>query len=85
MLALLQPSDPFPPVERALKNPNGLLAAGADLSLERLLDAYRRGVFPWYSRGEPVLWWSPDPRMVDSQSTALIHLATSAPPLFTQF
>ena len=64
MLALLQPSDPFPPVERALKNPNGLLAAGADLSLERLLDAYRRGVFPWYSRGEPVLWWSPDPRMV---------------------
>jgi leucyl/phenylalanyl-tRNA--protein transferase len=64
VLALLQPSDPFPPVERALKNPNGLLAAGADLSLERLLDAYRRGVFPWYSRGEPVLWWSPDPRMV---------------------
>ena len=56
MLALLQPSDPFPPVERALKNPNGLLAAGADLSLERLLDAYRRGVFPWYSRGEPVLF-----------------------------
>jgi leucyl/phenylalanyl-tRNA--protein transferase len=64
VLALLQPSDPFPPVERALKNPNGLLAAGADLSVERLLDAYRRGVFPWFSRGEPVLWWSPDPRMV---------------------
>ena len=64
MLAWLERSDPFPPVERALKNPNGLLAAGADLSVERLLEAYRRGVFPWYSGPEPVLWWSPDPRMV---------------------
>jgi leucyl/phenylalanyl-tRNA---protein transferase len=64
VLALLQPSDPFPPVERALKNPNGLLAAGGGLSVARLLEAYRRGVFPWYSGGEPVLWWSPDPRMV---------------------
>lgn len=64
MLAWLEAKDPFPPVERALKNPNGLLAAGGELSLERLLDAYRRGVFPWYSGTEPVLWWSPDPRMV---------------------
>ena len=64
MLAWLEAKDPFPPVERALKNPNGLLAAGGELSLERLLEAYRRGVFPWYSGGEPVLWWSPDPRMV---------------------
>ncbi|HJV09963.1 MAG TPA: leucyl/phenylalanyl-tRNA--protein transferase [Burkholderiales bacterium] len=64
MLAWLEPNDPFPPVERALKNPNGLLAAGGELSLERLVEAYRRGVFPWYSGGEPVLWWSPDPRMV---------------------
>ena len=64
MLAWLEGKDPFPPVERALKNPNGLLAAGGELSVERLLDAYRRGVFPWYSGGEPVLWWSPDPRMV---------------------
>jgi leucyl/phenylalanyl-tRNA---protein transferase len=64
VLALLKASDPFPPVERALKDPNGLLAAGGDLSTERLLEAYRRGVFPWYSGGEPVLWWSPDPRMV---------------------
>jgi len=64
VLAWLDSSDPFPPVERALKNPNGLLAAGAGLSPERLLEAYRRGVFPWYSGGEPVLWWSPDPRMV---------------------
>lgn len=64
MLAWLERGDPFPPVERALKNPNGLLAAGADLSVERLLEAYRRGVFPWYSSGQPPLWWSPDPRMV---------------------
>ena len=64
MLAWLERGDPFPPVERALKNPNGLLAAGADLSLGRLLEAYRRGVFPWYSGGQPPLWWSPDPRMV---------------------
>ena len=64
MLAWLQARDPFPPVERALKDPNGLLAAGGELSVERLLEAYRRGVFPWYSGVEPVLWWSPDPRMV---------------------
>jgi leucyl/phenylalanyl-tRNA--protein transferase len=64
VLAWLEAKDPFPPVERALKNPNGLLAAGGELSTERLLDAYRRGVFPWFSGTEPVLWWSPDPRMV---------------------
>jgi len=54
----------FPPVESALAEPNGLLAAGGDLSPERILAAYRRGIFPWYSEGEPILWWSPDPRMV---------------------
>ena len=64
MLAWLQAKDPFPPVERALQAPNGLLAAGGELSIERLLEAYRRGMFPWYSGAEPVLWWSPDPRMV---------------------
>jgi leucyl/phenylalanyl-tRNA--protein transferase len=64
VLAWIGPNDPFPPVARALKDPNGLLAAGGDLSQERLLDAYRHGIFPWFSRGEPVLWWSPDPRMV---------------------
>jgi leucyl/phenylalanyl-tRNA--protein transferase len=64
VLAWLEGSDPFPPVERALKEPNGLLAAGGELSVPRLLEAYRRGIFPWYSNGEPVLWWSPDPRMV---------------------
>jgi len=63
----LQPGDPpgaFPPVEGALDEPAGLLAAGGDLSPERLIGAYRRGIFPWYSAGEPVLWWSPDPREV---------------------
>ena len=54
----------FPPLERALDEPPGLLAAGGDLSAPRLLAAYRRGIFPWYSPGQPVLWWSPDPRAV---------------------
>ncbi len=64
MLHWLQPGAPFPPVSAALTEPNGLLAAGGDLSSARLLDAYRHGIFPWFSRGQPVLWWSPDPRMV---------------------
>lgn len=55
---------PLPPVSRALADPPGLLAAGRDLSARRLLEAYRHGIFPWYSEGQPVLWWSPDPRMV---------------------
>ena len=54
----------FPPVEAALADPNGLLAMGGDLSPARLLDAYRHGIFPWFNPGEPILWWSPDPRMV---------------------
>ena len=54
----------FPPVEQALTEPDGLLAAGGSLSPELLLKAYRKGVFPWYSQGQPVLWWSPDPRCV---------------------
>jgi leucyl/phenylalanyl-tRNA--protein transferase len=64
MIPWLERGDAFPPVERALRDPNGLLAAGADLSPARLLEAYRRGIFPWYSGAEPILWWSPDPRMV---------------------
>lgn len=64
MLTWLERDDPFPPVEAALRDPNGLLCAGADLSAKRLLAAYRRGIFPWYSGDEPILWWSPDPRMV---------------------
>lgn len=55
---------PFPPVASALPEPNGLLAAGGDLSPKRLLDAYSRGIFPWFNEGEPILWWSPNPRMV---------------------
>jgi len=54
----------FPPLEKALHEPNGLLAAGGDLSPERLLAAYRHGCFPWYQEGQPLLWWSPDPRTV---------------------
>jgi leucyl/phenylalanyl-tRNA--protein transferase len=56
--------DPFPPVEVALRDPNGLLAAGGDLSARRLLDAYARGIFPWFGEDDPVLWWSPDPRTI---------------------
>jgi leucyl/phenylalanyl-tRNA---protein transferase len=64
MIPLLGSRDPFPPVDRALDEPNGLLAAGATLDVERLVDAYSRGIFPWFSDGDPILWWSPDPRMV---------------------
>lgn len=54
----------FPSLENALSEPNGLLAAGGDLSPQRLLEAYSKGIFPWFNEGEPILWWSPDPRMV---------------------
>src|SRR5690606_40141519 len=54
----------FPPLEQALREPNGLLAAGGDLTPPRLLAAYRHGCFPWYQDGQPLLWWSPDPRTV---------------------
>ena len=64
MITLLHENTSFPPVELALLNPNGLLAAGGDLMSERLLDAYRHGIFPWFNVGDPILWWSPDPRMV---------------------
>jgi leucyl/phenylalanyl-tRNA---protein transferase len=56
--------DAFPPVELALREPDGLLAAGGDLSPARLIAAYKRGIFPWYSYGQPILWWCPDPRAV---------------------
>lgn len=58
------PPESFPPVSSALREPDGLLAAGGDLRPDRLLAAYRQGIFPWYSRGQPILWWSPDPRAV---------------------
>ena len=66
-LTLLRNDDPpedFPDPEQALDDPNGLLALGGDLSPPRLLAAYRRGIFPWYEDGQPIMWWSPDPRAV---------------------
>ena len=60
----LGPDDPFPPVHTALRHPNGLLAAGRTLAVPTLLDAYARGIFPWFGEDEPLLWWSPDPRMI---------------------
>ena len=67
MLYLLDqenPDAPFPPVGSAEQEPNGLLAVGGDLEPVRLLNAYRSGIFPWYSQGQPILWWSPSPRLV---------------------
>lgn len=58
------PRAPFPPVSAALREPDGLLARGGDLSAPRLLNAYAHGIFPWFSQGQPILWWSPDPRML---------------------
>lgn len=66
-IAWLSPTDPpsaFPHIDSALREPEGLLAAGGDLSASRLLHAYRNGIFPWYEEGQPLLWWSPDPRCV---------------------
>lgn len=66
-LTWIQSNDPpeaFPDINAAFKDPDGLLAAGGDLSQERLLHAYRHGIFPWFSEGQPILWWSPDPRCV---------------------
>jgi leucyl/phenylalanyl-tRNA---protein transferase len=64
MIPWLERDTPFPPLRSALREPNGLLAAGGDLSPRRLLEGYRLGIFPWFSEGDPILWWSPDPRMV---------------------
>lgn len=66
-LAWLEPGSPaesFPDPRRALREPNGLLAAGGDLSPQRLIAAYRHGIFPWFSEGQPILWWCPDPRAI---------------------
>lgn len=68
------PAAPFPPTASARRDPDGLLAAGGDLSPTRLLNAYRQGIFPWYSQGQPILWWSPDPRIVFR--TDALHLST---------
>lgn len=70
-IALLgpEPDAPFPPAERALREPDGLLAFGGDLSMPRLLNAYRHGIFPWFSEGQPILWWCPEPRTVFDTDT----------------
>ncbi len=67
------PAAPFPPAGNARREPNGLLAWGGDLSPTRLMNAYRAGIFPWYSQGDPILWWSPDPRSVFD--TTALHLS----------
>lgn len=64
MIRVISANTPFPPLKEALNEPNGLLAAGGDLSPERLISAYRQGIFPWFNQGEAILWWSPNPRMV---------------------
>ena len=64
LLAPHSPPDAFPDPASALDDPNGLLAVGGDLGPQRLLHAYRRGIFPWFGKGQPILWWSPDPRAV---------------------
>jgi leucyl/phenylalanyl-tRNA--protein transferase len=64
MIPFLPPGARFPPVERALRRPDGLLAAGGDLSVDTLVRAYSHGIFPWFNEGDPILWWSPNPRMV---------------------
>jgi leucyl/phenylalanyl-tRNA--protein transferase len=75
MVPRLRPSDPMPAAETALAEPNGLVAVGGGLSVPRLLDAYRRGIFPWFDDGDPVLWWSPDPRLV--LPTGAVHVSRS--------
>jgi leucyl/phenylalanyl-tRNA---protein transferase len=73
MINWLNPGDPFPHASVALTDPNGLVCAGLELTAERVLMAYERGIFPWYSEGQPVLWWSPDPRMVLLPENFTLH------------
>lgn len=77
-LIWVEPQTPLPDAAQALHEPPGLVAAGLDLSVPRLMEAYRKGLFPWFSDGDPVLWWSPDPRMVlhteDIHILSLIHI-----------
>ena len=77
MIPCLSNHPVFPPVTRALRDPNGLLAAGGSLAPEWILTAYQQGIFPWFSEGDPILWWSPDPRMVlvpgTERITASLH------------
>jgi leucyl/phenylalanyl-tRNA--protein transferase len=85
MIPWLNANDPFPDVSQALTQEHGaagLLAAGADLSAERLIEAYSHGIFPWYSQGQPVLWWSTDPRMV--LLTKDFHVSTNLKKLYNK-
>ena len=66
---------PFPNIELALENPNGLIAVGGDLSITRLISAYSQGIFPWYGKDEPILWFSPNPRMIITPNS--FHLSKS--------
>jgi len=75
MVPFLGPHDSLPPPESARRHPNGLLAAGGGLSVPRLVDAYARGAFPWFSQGDPVLWWCPDPRLI--LPTDAVHVSRS--------
>lgn len=75
MIPWLEGSPAFPPSEQALRTPNGLLAAGGSLNAEWLLVAYQQGIFPWFNPGEPILWWSPDPRLVLQPSR--VHISRS--------
>ncbi|OJA02983.1 leucyl/phenylalanyl-tRNA--protein transferase, partial [Bathymodiolus thermophilus thioautotrophic gill symbiont] len=72
---LYTPNTPFPQVELALEEPNGLIAIGGDLSPNRLISAYQQGIFPWYSENDPVLWYCPNPRMVITPET--LHISKS--------
>lgn len=73
MITWLEPGEAFPSVDTALTDPNGLLCAGLELTSQTVLAAYERGIFPWYSDGQPVLWWSPDPRMVLAINAFKLH------------
>ena len=64
LVAAIENDCPFPPLSQALTEPNGLIAIGGDLNAQRLLNAYSQGIFPWFNEGEPVMWWTPNPRMV---------------------
>ncbi|MGI0116422.1 leucyl/phenylalanyl-tRNA--protein transferase [Zooshikella sp. RANM57] len=82
-LPLLLPGNVcFPPVSQALKEPNGLLAMGGDLEVSSLVKAYQQGIFPWFNEGEPILWWSPDPRLVLFPST--VHISRSLQKTFNR-
>lgn len=73
MLRLLSPTDTFPPLSEALRSPNGLVAAGGALTVDWLIRAYSQGIFPWYCEGDPILWWSPSPRMVLAVENFRMH------------